>query len=114
LGSISSGIGDDALDEYWKAFADETRRRGQLELYRSGDFDKIAGYDLGTLDVPVLLIWGEGDEFAPVAGARRFERDLRDTELVVIEGAGHFVWEDAPERCAEAVVSFLRRLPGSA
>jgi haloalkane dehalogenase len=114
LGSLSSGIGDDALDEYWKALADEPRRRGLLELYRSGDFSKVADYDLAALDVPVLLVWGESDEFAPVAGAHRFERELRDTELVVVEGAGHFVWEDAPERCAEAVVSFLRRFPGSA
>jgi pimeloyl-ACP methyl ester carboxylesterase len=33
---------------------------------------------------------------------------------VVIGGAGHFVWEDAPERCAAAVTSFLDRIRGSA
>jgi haloalkane dehalogenase len=111
LRSASAGFPDDAIDEYWKAFADETRRRGQLELYRSGDFEKLAGYRLADLAVPVLLVWGEKDEFAPVAGAHRFERELPDTELVVIEGAGHFVWEDAPERCAAAVTAFLTRLP---
>jgi haloalkane dehalogenase len=114
LRSASDAFGDDALDEYWKAFGDEARRRGQLELYRSGDFEKVAGYRLADLDVPVLLVWGEGDDFAPVAGARRFESELADTELVVIDGAGHFVWEDAPERCAEAVVSFVHRMAGSA
>jgi haloalkane dehalogenase len=113
LRSVSSGIGDDAIDEYWKAFADEPRRRGQLELYRSGDFEKLAGYDLAALGVPALLVWGETDEFAPVAGAHRFERELPDTELVVIEGAGHFVWEDQPERAAEAVTRFLARIPPS-
>jgi haloalkane dehalogenase len=113
LRSASPAFGDDAIDEYWKAFADEPRRRGQLELYRSGDFEKLAGYDLAGLGVPVLLVWGESDEFAPVAGAHRFERELPDTELVVAEGAGHFVWEDAPERCAEAVASFLARIPPS-
>src|SRR3954468_689937 len=41
LGSVSSGIGPDAVDEYFKAFADDRRRRGQLELYRSGDFEKL-------------------------------------------------------------------------
>jgi haloalkane dehalogenase len=110
LRSTGTGFGDDAIDEYWKAFADEPRRRGQLELYRSGDFEKLAGYRLADLAVPVLLVWGEGDEFAPVAGAHRFERELPDTELVTVEGAGHFVWEDAPERCAEPVTAFLGRL----
>jgi haloalkane dehalogenase len=113
LRSASAAFGDDAIDEYWKAFADEARRRGQLELYRSGDFEKLAGYDLADLGVPALLVWGESDEFAPVAGAHRFERELPDTELVVIEGAGHFVWEEAPERCAEAVERFLARIPPS-
>jgi haloalkane dehalogenase len=112
LRGASPGFGDEAIDEYWKAFGDETRRRGQLELYRSGDFEKLAGYRLADLAVPVLLVWGETDDFAPLAGAHRFERELADTELVVVEGARHFVWEDAPQRCAQAVTSFLARLSG--
>ena len=33
-----------------------------------------------------------------------------DTELVAIEGAGHFVWDEQPERCAGALTAFLGRL----
>jgi haloalkane dehalogenase len=109
---LSPAFDDDAIDEYWKGFADDTRRRGHLELYRSGDFEKLADYRLADLGVPALLLWGGSDEFAPVAGAHRFERELPDTELVVIEDAGHFVWEDAPERCAEAVTGFLKPIDG--
>jgi haloalkane dehalogenase len=110
LAQSTRAIDDEALDEYWKGLADDERRRDKLDLYRSGDFAEIERYDVASLDVPVLLLWGETDEFAPLAGAHRFERQLRDTELVVVEGAGHFVWEDAPERCAEATVAFLSRL----
>ena len=108
----SSGMTDEAIAEYWKAYADDTRRRGQLELYRSGDFAKLEGYDLAALAVPTLLLWGEDDEFAPVAGAHRFQRELPDTELVVVDGARHFVWEDAPAACAEALTGFLARVRG--
>ena len=99
LGQASTGIGDDALDEYWKSYDGDVRRRGHLELYRSLDFEELARYDgrLAALGVPVLLLWGATDPFAPVAGAKRFERELPDTELVVIEDAGHFVFEDAPD-----------------
>ena len=62
--------------------------------------------------MPVLLVWGEGDEFAPLAGAHRFERELPPTELVVLEGARHFVWEDAPEECAAVLTGFLARVRG--
>jgi haloalkane dehalogenase len=106
----SAGMTDEALGEYWKAFADDTRRRGPLELYRSGDFSELEGYDLAGLGVPALLVWGEEDEFAPLAGARRFERELPDAELVVVDGARHFVWDDAPEECAAALTGFLGSL----
>jgi haloalkane dehalogenase len=108
----SPGLSDAALDEYWKAYADEERRRGQLEMYRSGDFSKLERFDLASLDVPVLLVWGEDDAFAPVAGAHRFERELPAAELVVVEGARHFVWDDAPEECAAALTGFLARVRG--
>ncbi len=113
LRSVSPAMSDDALDEYWKAYADQARRRGQLELYRSGDFEALAEYELASIEVPVLLVWGENDEFAPPASAHRFQRELADTELVTIDGAGHFVWEDAPEACAAALTGFLGRIPAS-
>src|SRR5262249_46955692 len=61
----SPSLGNRALDEYFKAFADESRRRGQLELYRSGDFGKLAPYDgcLAALDIPALVLWGPEDRY---------------------------------------------------
>ena len=107
--SSSSGIDDAAVDEYFKCFGDETRRRGQLELYRSGDFSKLESYEgcLAKLDVPALLLWGADDPFAPLAGARRLERELPQSRLVVMEGTGHFVWDDAGERAAEELAEWL-------
>ena len=100
-----------ALDEYFKAFADEPRRRGQLELYRSAEFAELAAYRgrLASLGVPVLLLWGPEDRYVPVAAARRFMRELPGAELIVLEGVGHFVFDDAPEQASNAVVDFLLR-----
>jgi haloalkane dehalogenase len=109
LSASSEGIDERALDEYWKAFGDEERRQCHLDLYRSGDFDKLAPYEgrLAALDLPTLLVWGERDEFAPLAGARRFERELPRAELAVVEGAGHFVWEDRPAPAAAPLTEFV-------
>jgi haloalkane dehalogenase len=117
LGQVSSGIGPDDAREYFKAYADEPRRRGQLELYRSGDFSQLAPYEgrLAALGVPALLLWGEDDPFAPVAGAERFQREIPGAELEVVAGTGHFVVDDAPERYAELLTAFLTRArPGTA
>jgi haloalkane dehalogenase len=112
MSQASPGIDEAAIDEYWRGYEGEERRQGHLDFYRSMDFEKLGRYDgqLAALGVPALMFWGEDDRFAPVSGARRFERELPDTELVVVEGAGHFVFEDAPERAAEAVAAFLGRL----
>ncbi|HEV2924273.1 MAG TPA: alpha/beta fold hydrolase [Solirubrobacteraceae bacterium] len=107
----SSRMTDEAFDQYWKGFADDTRRRGHLELYRSGDFDKLIPYEgrVAALAVPTLILWGEQDRFASVAMARRFHEEISGSELHVFEGAGHFVWDDEPERASRALVDFLRR-----
>ncbi len=112
MAQSSRGIDDAAVNEYWKCFGDEDRRRGQLELYRSGDFSKLEPYEgkLAELGVPTLLLWGEDDPFAPVAGAHRFQKQIPGSELVVVDGAGHFVIEDEPERCAREIAGFLSGL----
>ena len=109
LASVSSGIDDRAVDHYFNAFADETRRRGQLELYRSGDFSKLEAYDgrLAALDVPFLALWGEDDPFAPVAAAHRFAKEIPGARVHVVPGSGHFVYEDAPREASEALAEFL-------
>jgi haloalkane dehalogenase len=111
LRTFSSGMGEEAIDEYWKSFADDVRRLGHLELYRSGDFDKLVPYEgrLVALGVPTLILWGEEDRFAGVEMARRFHDELPGSELVLFEDAGHFVWDDQPERTASALVDFLAR-----
>jgi haloalkane dehalogenase len=73
------------------------------------DFEKLAPYQgkLAELGVPTLLLWGAEDEFAPVAGARRFKREIPGAELVVVEGAGHFVFDQQPQHCIDEIAAFL-------
>jgi haloalkane dehalogenase len=110
LRAVSANLDDRSLDEYFKAYGSPERRRGQLELYRSGEFSELEGYDLAAVGAPALILWGEDDPFAPVAGAHRFAKELPDTELVVIAGAKHFVFDDEPEACSAAVRAFLERV----
>lgn len=109
LQAVSPGIDDAAADEYFKAFGDADRRRGQLELYRSGDFEKLVPYEggLAALGVPTLLIWGDNDPFSPIAGANRLLEEIPGSRLVTLDGAGHLLVDDAPDRYAAELVAFL-------
>ncbi len=108
LRSVSRGIDDAALDEYWRGVEGEGRE-AVLELYRSGDLEELEPYvgALAALEVPTLLLWGEDDPFAPVAGAHRLAREIPHAQLHVIPGTGHFVVEDAPDEYARSVADFL-------
>jgi haloalkane dehalogenase len=117
LRALSTGITEEALAQYWKAFADDRRRLCQLELYRSGDFAKLEPYDgkVAALGVPTLIVWGAADRFAGVQMAHRFHAEIAGSELEILDEAGHFVWEDQPERSADLLVDFLaRRVTGAA
>jgi len=114
MAALSKGMSREAIDEYWKCFADDARRLGHLELYRSGDFEKLIPYEgrVAALGLPALILWGEDDRFAGVQMAERFHEELPGSELVLFEEAGHFVWDDQPERATQALVDFLARLAG--
>jgi haloalkane dehalogenase len=106
---VTPTIGDDVIDEFWKAYADDERRQGHLELYRSGDFSKLESYrgGLAALGVPTLIVWGAKDEFAPVAGGYRFRKEIPGSTLVVLDDAGHFLMEDDPARVGGEIREFL-------
>lgn len=108
----SRGMDTETVDEYWRSLSTPEGRGAVLEMYRSGDFEKLAPYEgaLGRMARPTLLLWGEDDAFAPVAGAHRLQAEIRDAELEVVEGSGHFVYADAPARCSVAVTDFLGSL----
>lgn len=111
LETASDSFDERALDEYWKAFTSPEGRRGMLELYRSFDSDELKPYQarLAALAVPTLILWGQQDEYLPLEYASRFARQIPGSELVLLEGVRHFLYEDEPDRCAEEVVGFLER-----
>ena len=67
---------------------------------------------LGEISVPTLVVHGSKDTAVTVRRAVEAARALPDTTLLVVEGAGHWVQRDRPDRVVGAVVEFLRRVPG--
>ncbi|PZS30550.1 MAG: alpha/beta hydrolase [Pseudonocardiales bacterium] len=63
---------------------------------------------LRTSAVPLLAVWGQGDEIFGPAGARAFARDAVDAEIHLVEG-GHFLLESAGAQVAELIRDFLAR-----
>jgi pimeloyl-ACP methyl ester carboxylesterase len=79
-----------------------------LDLYRSADPDRLAaaGEDLGRLDCPALVVWGQNDIYLPSEFGRAYAERLPNAELVLLERAGHYPWLDRPD-AVDRVVGFL-------
>lgn len=58
--------------------------------------------------VPLLAVWGRGDEIFAPAGAEAFADDLPDAEIHLLDG-GHFLLESAGDDVAQLIRSFLAK-----
>ena len=112
MAASSEGMDEASIDEYARGLATPEGRAAALEMYRSLDFTQFAPYEgrLREMARPTLLLWGEDDPFAPVAGAHRLHDEIPGSELEVVPGTGHFVYADAPARCAVSITDFLAGL----
>jgi poly(3-hydroxyoctanoate) depolymerase len=64
-------------------------------------------HQLGSVRVPVLLLWGDADPISPVAVGRRLAELLPRAELVVVSGGTHDL---VSERASEVVPHIERHL----
>lgn len=62
---------------------------------------------------PMLLVWGMKDWCFTPAFLAQFERRFPRAETLRIEDAGHYVFEDAPERIIPRLREFLASHPAS-
>ncbi|MEX1141279.1 MAG: alpha/beta hydrolase [Thermoleophilaceae bacterium] len=86
------------VDSTWDHF-DHGTQRAILKLYRSAPSDVLgaAGRDLGKLDCPALVLYGDADPFLPTWAAQRYADAIGPGATArILEGAGHWPWHDDP------------------
>lgn len=102
-----------ALDHYRAAFANPARLHASCEDYRAGAMiDRLQDEDdlkAGRrINVPMLAIWGDSgipaSGISPLDVWREFARDVQGEQIK----SGHFVPEENPDACAEALLKFMR------
>lgn len=64
--------------------------------------------DASHLSLPTLLIYGDRDEFTPVSYGKILNEAIRGSKIEILPGAGHFVYNDQPEKVVKLIEGFLR------
>jgi pimeloyl-ACP methyl ester carboxylesterase len=85
-------------------FALLLRRVGGLRGIRP---DGYLGDDLPRLRCPVLFVWGEKDDLAPITDGQAASARIPDSRFVILPGIGHFPFLEAPRETARLIREFL-------
>lgn len=65
---------------------------------------------LPNIQVPTLLIFGAEDSVTNLEVARKMHEQIKNSQLSVIENAGHYSNLEQPETFNEAFISFIKRI----
>jgi pimeloyl-ACP methyl ester carboxylesterase len=109
---ISSAMYREMPDEVFRGYFRPWSGPGQAAYYRflaqldERYLDDISAR-LQDVSCPVRVIWGEHDTWIPPATAGRLKSLIPRAEVHLIEEAGHFVADDAPDEVLAAVSDFL-------
>lgn len=64
--------------------------------------------ELGSMDIPVFVIWGEDDPFLDSSLGERLGETIPGTTVALLPGCSHFVNEDAPQTIGPLIYEYLR------
>jgi pimeloyl-ACP methyl ester carboxylesterase len=82
-----------------------------LVLEDSAGGDKSTTADdfraLNASKLPILIIWGKEDEVLPLVDGEKTHSELKNSELLVLNGIGHVPHWEAPEEFDRLVVGFV-------
>ncbi|MEL6214296.1 MAG: alpha/beta fold hydrolase, partial [Pseudomonadota bacterium] len=102
---------DDSLvtDELVKRYRDLSLFEGNRQAFVDSGFQYEAApiTHLNEIKVPTLILWGEQDLWIPPSDAVRFERAIRNAQLITYPDLGHLPMDEAPERTAADAMRFL-------
>jgi haloalkane dehalogenase len=111
--TAESSASDETIAGIVGPFASDEDR---LALAKAGSDIEDAGTvalarDLPGLRVPIRMVYGDQDRILESIGAtvERLQRDLPQAEVTALDGLGHFLQEDDPERVGELLAEFFAR-----
>ncbi|MFE5937657.1 alpha/beta fold hydrolase [Streptomyces sp. NPDC056470] len=100
-------VTEEVVDAAWAPGTLDTNRRAMYRLERGLDWRETQAA-LPSTRQPVLVLWGRQDSVLPFWQAERFGRLLPDARVSVLDGCGHALTLDCPDRVNTAMEEFLK------
>lgn len=105
-GMEREGVAPENLDAYFRTLGEPGALEAAVNWYRAND---IALGEVPAVSVPTLYIWGTADGSVGRFAAKLTEQFVNGPyRFVEIEGGGHFIVDQFPERIAQLLIEQLR------
>jgi fermentation-respiration switch protein FrsA (DUF1100 family) len=94
------------------AFARHVRNGDSYTIASSVAEEMMTGQEfedkkLGKVHLPTLIIWGRDDMLIPLAMGEQFQKKIKGSQLLVIEGTGHIPMVGKPAELNQPATKFL-------
>jgi pimeloyl-ACP methyl ester carboxylesterase len=105
-------MADSLLDAYLKPYHEDPGARVALlkcvrEFELRPVLEKEITPNLGKIQTPTLIMWGDGDPYVPLDFAKKLKDDIPNSTLQVILRTGHFEIEERPEDVRAQLKEFI-------
>jgi len=101
-------ITPEMIDAYERPFHGVEGRLAYLRAARALRTEELSSRTdaVEKIELPTLIIWGAEDAFQPLKFGEHLAQTMPNGRFEVIEQAGHFLPEDAPEALARLIAAF--------
>jgi pimeloyl-ACP methyl ester carboxylesterase len=105
--SDPSHMPDALLARYLAPYVGQEGVNHLLALARAVDDEDMREVELGQIDCPSLIVWGDQDSFVSPKLGDRLADTIPGSRLVRLPGCGRLVPEEAPETLANLILEFV-------
>jgi pimeloyl-ACP methyl ester carboxylesterase len=106
---LTGGVDWDDMDALTEFYVANARRLGTAGKILFPIPNRRLAKRLYRVTAPTMLAWGSEDAYIPPAYATLWASLLPGSPVVTLEGSGHMVPYEQPERLAASIVDFLSR-----
>jgi pimeloyl-ACP methyl ester carboxylesterase len=99
------------VDEYWAPTQFPAVVQATVQMLREFDWEVLTPAALGAIATPTLIVFGTLDGTVRPEGVDRLVNALPHGRLEWIEGGGHVVMEEVPDRVNALLIEFLHDAP---
>jgi pimeloyl-ACP methyl ester carboxylesterase len=99
---------DDEIEAYVEAYSQPGALRGGFNCYRAALRGGMQSQGDLTISAPTTVLWGDSDAILPFEWSDNLPQFFPNLTLKKIEGVGHFMMREAPDRINAEIIEFMK------